>query len=434
MAKTRIGIDVGSTAVRVAEVAAGDVPVLVRAAQVPLAPGVVEAGEVRQPEALAEALRELLSKSGVKTKQVFLGVGNQRVIVREVALPWLPEKELRDTLAFQVQEFIPMSADEAVLDFDPLGELDQGGRRMQRILLVAAHKGMINALVDAALGAKLDPVGIDLTPFAVIRAVGTGDEGLDLDSSGEEAIIDIGAQVTSITVHERGVTRFVRMLPSGGRDITLALASGLGVDEEAAERLKRGERAEPALEAVESPDAVDAGADTAQAEAPPAGPPDVEATGPTASSGDIPAAPEPNDHFGAHAMGDGLQFPEPVEAPSAEPPGPAAASSGGPDPADVRNLALARAGSFVDEVRSSLEFYAAQMPNARIGRVLVVGGGSRLDGLLELLQERLPVPVDRGRLFERAKSELDLSVEAAAEAEAVLSVAVGLAIPSRRPA
>jgi Tfp pilus assembly PilM family ATPase len=71
------------------------------------------------------------------------------------------------------------------------------------------------------------------------------------------------------------------------------------------------------------------------------------------------------------------------------------------------------------------------MPNAQIGRVLVVGGGSRLDGLLELLQERLPVPVDRGRLFERAKSEIELSAEASAEAEAVLSVAVGLAIPTR---
>lgn len=105
-----------------------------------------------------------------------------------------------------------------------------------------------------------------------------------------------------------------------------------------------------------------------------------------------------------------------------------------PDPTEVRQLALTRAGSFVDEVRSSLEFYTAQMPNAQIGRVLVVGGGSRLDGLLELLQERLPVPVDRGRLFERAKSEIELSAEASAEAEAVLSVAVGLAIPARRNA
>ena len=356
MARTRIGVDVGSTAVRVAEVAVGDIPVVVRAAQVPLPPGVVESGEVRQPEAVADALREVWAKSGVRSKQVQLGVGNQHVVVREIALPWLPEKELRETLAFQVQEFIPMASDEAVLDFDPLGELDQGGRRMVRILLVAAHKGMVNALVEAALAAKLDPQGIDLSPFAVIRAVGTGDEGLDLDSSGDEAIIDIGAQVTSICVHDRGVTRFVRILPSGGRDITLALASGLGVDDDVAERLKRGERVE------------------------------VDGEGAT-----------------------------PL-----------------PEPREIRKLALTRAGSFVDEVRSSLEFYTAQMPNAQVGRLLVVGGGSRLDGLIELLQERLPVPVDRGRLFERAKSEIELSAEASAEAEAVLSVAVGLAIPARR--
>ena len=398
MARTRIGVDVGSTAVRVAEVAAGDIPVVVRAAQVPLPPGVVEAGEVRQPEAVAEALRELWSKSGVKSKQVHLGVGNQRVVVREVALPWLPEKELRDTLGFQVQEFIPMASDEAVLDFDPLGEMDQGGRRMVRILLVAAHKPMVNALVEAALAAKLDPQGIDLTPFAVIRAVGTGDEALDLDSSGDEAIVDIGAQVTSICVHDRGVTRFVRMLPSGGRDITLALASGLGVDEDVAERLKRGEAIE--VPTQDGP-AVEPSGDQPAIELPP-------------PADSLPVAGPPADTL-------------PVEAPRAVP-------AVLPDPTEVRQLALTRAGSFVDEVRSSLEFYTAQMPNAQIGRVLVVGGGSRLDGLLELLQERLPVPVDRGRLFERAKSEIELSAEASVEAEAVLSVAVGLAIPARRNA
>ena len=397
MPRTRIGVDVGSTAVRVAEVAAGEVPVIVRAAQVPLPPGVVEAGEVRQPEVVAEALRELWSKAGVKSKQVHLGVGNQRVVVRELALPWLPEKELRDTLGFQVQEFIPMASDEAVLDFDPLGEMDQGGRRMVRILLVAAHKPMVNALVEAALAAKLDPQGIDLTPFAVTRAVGAGDDGLDLDSSGDEAIIDIGAQVTSICVHDRGVIRFVRMLPSGGRDITLALASVLGVDDETAERLKRGERFGGIADAVP---AVAAPADGAPAVPlpPPADAPPVD-TPPTDT--------------------------QPIETPRSVP-GVLA------DPTEVRDLALARAGSFVDEVRSSLEFYTAQMPNAQIERVLVVGGGSRLDGLLELLQERLPVPVDRGRLFERAKSEIELSAEASAEAEAVLAVAVGLAIPGWR--
>jgi Tfp pilus assembly PilM family ATPase len=270
---------------------------------------------------------------------------------------------------------------------------------------------MINALVDAALAAKLDPIGIDLTPFAVIRAVGTGEEGLDLDASGDEAIIDIGAQITSICVHDRGITRFVRMLPSGGRDITLALASGLGVDENLAERLKRGEVSEPMARLPSQPSPTPA----APASGTPVDVPDI-----------VPAAP---------AVTEAPQFPAPAGAPTPHPPRPPAPPNGNlSDPAEVRTFALARAGSFVDELRSSLEFYSAQIPGARIGRVLVVGGGSRLDGLLELLQERLPVPVDRGRLFERAKSELDLSAEAAAEAEAVLSVAVGLAIPNRMPA
>jgi len=397
VARTRVGADIGSTAVRVAEVAPGDIPVLVRAAQVPLPAGAVEAGEIRDPGPVAEALREALGKAGVRTKQVYLGVGNQRVVVREVALPWLPEKELRDTLAFQVQEFIPMAADDAVLDFDPLGEMDQGGRRMQRILLVAAHKGMVNALVEAAQAAKLEPQGIDLAPFAVVRAVGSGDEALDLETPGDEAVIDVGAHVTSICVHDRGTTRFVRMLPSGGRDITLAVAGGLGVADDVAERFKRGDLSEHADDDLE---------------------PASGAKEPAADDGDDPARVNRFADLPGRRRGDVRA----TDGPSS------------PDPELVRSLALARAGSFVDEVRSSLEFYAAQVPSANIGRVLVVGGGSKLDGFLELFQERFPVPVDRGRLFERVKPELELSAEAAVEAEAVLPVAVGLAVPGKRRA
>ena len=170
-----------------------------------------------------------------------MGVGNQRVVVREIALPYMPEKELRASLGFQVQEFIPMPVDEAVLDYDPLGEFEQDGRRMLRLLLVAAQRGMVDQLVAAALEAKLEPVGLDLVPFAMVRAVGTPSDGMDLEEGGDEAIIDVGAHVTNIVRARAGTTRFVRILPSGGRDITLAIARGLGVDDDVAERLKRGE-------------------------------------------------------------------------------------------------------------------------------------------------------------------------------------------------
>src|SRR4051794_41621399 len=98
-----------------------------------------------------------------------MGVGNQRVVVREVSLPWLPEKELRQSLAYQVQEFIPMSTDEAVLDFDPIGDYEQEGRRMVRVLLGAAQKVMVSATVDAAEGAPLEPLGPGLRPVPAVR-------------------------------------------------------------------------------------------------------------------------------------------------------------------------------------------------------------------------------------------------------------------------
>jgi type IV pilus assembly protein PilM len=363
MAKGRIGLDVGSTAVRAVEISTGGNPSVLRAAQVALPAGAVENGEVRDPEAVGESLRQLWQSGGFKSRQVFMGVGNQRVVVREIAIPWLPEKELRASLGFQVQEFIPMSTDEAVLDFDPLGEFEHEDRRMLRMLLVAAQRAMVDGLVRAAQAAKLEPLGLDLVPFALVRAVGSGDAGMDLEEEGEEAVIDIGAHVTNIVVHQRGRTKFVRILPSGGRDVTTAIARAAGVDDEIAERLKRGE--------------------------------DVE-----------------------------LPEPEVVDDDGSPPPQL-------PAPADIRNVALTRAGAFVDEIRSSLEFYTAQSREARIGHVLVTGGGSKLDGLLELMRQRIPVPVDPGRVFEQVGSQLHMSPEAQADAEPGLAVAVGLAIPGR---
>ena len=102
-----------------------------------------------------------------------MGVGNQRVVVREISIPWLPEKELRASLAFQVQEFIPMSTDEAVLDYDPLGEQElEDGRRMLRMLLVAAQKVMVNAVVEAADG-EAGAGRARPHAFALVRAAGT---------------------------------------------------------------------------------------------------------------------------------------------------------------------------------------------------------------------------------------------------------------------
>jgi type IV pilus assembly protein PilM len=143
MARRPIGLDIGSTAVRAVELAGGSggKPSLLRIAQQPLPPGAVAGGEIREPSQVSDAIRELWHMGKFKGRQVILGVGNQRVVVREVALPWLEEKELRESLPFRVREFVPIPIEEAILDYQVVEEFEEEGRHMVRLMLAAPTRG-----------------------------------------------------------------------------------------------------------------------------------------------------------------------------------------------------------------------------------------------------------------------------------------------------
>jgi type IV pilus assembly protein PilM len=173
MARNVVGLDIGTTAVRAAELSVrrGHV-VLLRLGQESLPSGAVVDGEVVDPEAVARSIRALRRRARIGPRRVVLGVANQRVVVRQVELPWMPPAELRRSLAFQAQDYLPIPVEGAELDFTVLAELEgQGGQRLLRVLLVAAQKEMIAGHLQAATRAGLVPVGIDLVPFALLRSV-----------------------------------------------------------------------------------------------------------------------------------------------------------------------------------------------------------------------------------------------------------------------
>ncbi len=113
-------------------------------------------GEVVDPDAVAAAIKQLWAHTKFSSKKVVIGVANQKVIVRQVDLPWMAADELKKSLAFQVQDFVPMPVEQAVLDFHPLEELTaDGGNRILRGLLVAASREMVHASLDAVQKAGL---------------------------------------------------------------------------------------------------------------------------------------------------------------------------------------------------------------------------------------------------------------------------------------
>jgi type IV pilus assembly protein PilM len=235
--RTAIGLDIGTSSVRAAQVSVSKgTPVLERFGQVALPPGVVRDGEVADPDAVAEAIKTLWHQAKFTKKDVVLGVSNQKVVVRLVDLPWMPADDLRASLRYQVADLVPMPVEEAVLDFVPLEEVMSDNTRLVRGLLVAAAQDAVLDAIRAVQKAGLKVSTVDLTPFAVLRVAGARDS---LGLSGPEAVVDIGAKVTNIIVHEAGVPKFVRILLLGGDDVTGAVVERLGITPAEAEHLKR---------------------------------------------------------------------------------------------------------------------------------------------------------------------------------------------------
>jgi type IV pilus assembly protein PilM len=125
---------------------------------VALPQGAVRDGEVVDVAVVADAIKQLWTQAKFSTKKVVVGVANQKVVVRQVDLPWLPLKELRQSLAFQVQDYIPMPVEHAILDVHPLEEFtNDAGARTLRVLLVAASREMVGSALQAVTQAGLSP-------------------------------------------------------------------------------------------------------------------------------------------------------------------------------------------------------------------------------------------------------------------------------------
>jgi type IV pilus assembly protein PilM len=237
MSTSVVGIDIGSAAIRAVELRDADKgkPTLVRFSALPLPAGAVSRGEVIEPNTVSSALKRLWSTGGFSTKNVVIGMGNQRVLARDLTLPKMSQARIRETLPYQVQEMLPVPVTEAMLDFYPVSESITDSGPVLHGLLIAAIKEAVLGNVRAVEKSGLTTTGVDLIPFAIARALLRGEQG-----EGTVAILDIGATATTVVIASNGVPQFLRIIPAGGDDLTTALAQRLEIDTVEAEGLKRG--------------------------------------------------------------------------------------------------------------------------------------------------------------------------------------------------
>ncbi len=216
-----VGLDIETATIAATEVRGnGSGGRVTRTAIAPLEPGVVSEGEVQDPAALSRALKSLFARNKLG-KSVRLGIANQRIVVRTLRLPLIENEEELDTaVRFQAQDQIPMPLEQAVLDHQVLSKgTGLEGERQMEVLAVAARRDMVATLLGAMREAGLEPVGIDVSAFGMIRALNGGQAAPDLTT----LYCHLG-DVTNIAVARGDACLFTRIAPFGVESIAARLA------------------------------------------------------------------------------------------------------------------------------------------------------------------------------------------------------------------
>jgi type IV pilus assembly protein PilM len=236
MAQVIVGLDIGTSAVRAAELdVGGSRPVLLTYGQVGLPPGSIIDGEINDRAAVTEAIGRLWKNGQFSKSSVVVGIAGLRAITREIDLPFVPDNEIDSAVRFQSEEVIPFPPDKTILSSQILTDYTSPeGDKMRRVLVAAAHTDLVDGVIAVVEEAGLAVEGVDLVSSALVRAISdstTGDQ--------PEAIVSIGAGLTVVVIHQQGRPQFVRTIGSGGNATTAAIAASLDLPLADAEALKR---------------------------------------------------------------------------------------------------------------------------------------------------------------------------------------------------
>jgi len=241
--KRLVGLKLGASQIAAAEIVNNGAPELVQVVRTALEPGVIVAGELRDPEALSASLAEFFKASKLPRRGVRLGVASNRIGVRAFDLVGVDDpKQLTNAIRFRAQEVLPIPLNEAVLDYQVLGEtVGEGGERTHRVLLVVAYRELVDRYVRACTDAGIQLAGIDLEAFALLRAlaaprVSSADES---EPAAARVAVSIGHDRSTLAVSDGRICEFTRVIEWGGGALDVALARVLDVAPSEAEPIKR---------------------------------------------------------------------------------------------------------------------------------------------------------------------------------------------------
>lgn len=337
-----VGLEVGTSALKVVELRAGNPPTLGAMAVRPMPPGLITEDEVTDPQGLAEEIKALFHEAGIQRRYTVTAVSNRQAITRNIHVPRMTVAELDEAIRWEAERYIPFPIDEVVLDYfvlDNPEDVEEGGQL--EVVIAAARLDEVSQQVEYLKQAGLEPHVIDVKPFSLLRALRGSLHGEHLTKqtlSSENfteaneigVVLEIAASTSTVTLVRGQRVLMNRNINVSGDDFTTAVQRAFGLDFDSAEDVK-----------------IEYGT----------------ATIPTEDEEDLLNFDAKREQFSPSRVYDALR-PVLVE--------------------------------LTTEIRRSLEFFRVQSGDATISRMLVAGGGAKLRGLPEAIGDALGIKVELG--------------------------------------
>jgi len=237
--KSLVGLDIGSSAVKVVELkelGKGKGYQLQSVAVEPLSPEAIVDGAIMDAGLVIEAIQKALTARKVKGADVAIALSGHSVIIKKISIPATSEEELAEVIPWEAEQYIPFDVEDVNLAYQVLK--GGGGDGNMDVLLVAAKKDKIHDYTSVVTQAGRNPVLVDVDVFALQNCY---EMNYDADPGEGVALVNVGASTTNVAVLKGSTSIFWRDISVGGNHYNDALRKELNVTFEQAEALKRGE-------------------------------------------------------------------------------------------------------------------------------------------------------------------------------------------------
>lgn len=240
-----VGLDIGSSAVKVVEIAGRRFGAAATVGWASTPRGSIVDGAIVEPEGVAGAIRQALAVNGIRKRHVAIALPGSAVIVKRIRLAPTPGARLAEMVAAEAARRLPFNPEDVHIDYQRIGKGSHRVDGQVDVMLVAARRETVAAYVGAVVEAGCTPAVVDVGAFALQNAFewtcrSKPDASMDVPADTSAVLLDVGASATTVNVVRAGASLLTRNIPAGGNACTEALQRELDLSFEAAERLKLG--------------------------------------------------------------------------------------------------------------------------------------------------------------------------------------------------